>query len=393
MSERSVLHVLPHGGWGNQTYIDVLAGMPGYRFSQVELTSTRHPLAAAPWLAARLVTVARRARSHDLVHLHGEVASTLSLPLLRRPAVVTLHGLHLLRRVSGYRRRAAERSLRRVVGRAQRTICVSEDEARDAAAVLPPALARRLVVVHNGLPAPDPVSPDQRSAARQALGLDEAAVVAVYAGQLESRKDPLTAAAAVLRARAAAPDLCLLMAGDGPLLGEVRALEQPGLRVLGHRTDVDRLMAAADVFVLPSRREGLSYALLEAMGRGLAPLVADAPGNPEAVGDAGVVARAGDVDAFAEALIRLATDPGERRRLGAAARDRTLREFDAGSMVEGTRATYDAALSGGHAQAPPDRPLERERGEVGDGGGDQAPGAAESPAAAQGGRPNRERLQ
>src|SRR4051812_36041289 len=114
MNERSVLHVLPHGGWGNQTYVDVLADMPGYRFTQIELTSTRHPVAAAPWLAARLLTVARRAHGHDLVHLHGEVASIVSLPVLRsRPSVVTLHGLHLLRRGSGYRPPAAQRAPRR----------------------------------------------------------------------------------------------------------------------------------------------------------------------------------------------------------------------------------------------------------------------------------------
>jgi glycosyltransferase involved in cell wall biosynthesis len=108
---------------------------------------------------------------------------------------------------------------------------------------------------------------------------------------------------------------------------------------------MDRLLAAADVFVLPSRREGLSYAVLEAMGRGLAVVVSDGPGNPEAVGSAGVVVRGGDVDGFARALARLASDPAERARLGSLARRRVAEEFGAEEMIRRTRELYDEVLA------------------------------------------------
>ena len=66
--------------------------------------------------------------------------------------------------------------------------------------------------------------------------------------------------------RAGAP-FVLLVAGDGPLAG---ALAGERVRMLGQRDDVPALLAAADILVLPSAREGLSFALLEAMAAGLA---------------------------------------------------------------------------------------------------------------------------
>ncbi len=98
----------------------------------------------------------------------------------------------------------------------------------------------------------------------------------------------------------------LLVAGDGPQADEVAGLASRAIRPLGFRRDVDRLLVAADIFVLPSTREGLSFAVLEAMAQGLALVVSDGPGNPEAVGDSGIVVPAGDVDAWAAALAALA---------------------------------------------------------------------------------------
>src|SRR5207247_773434 len=99
-------------------------------------------------------------------------------------------------------------------------------------------------------------------AVRAELGLDDAEVVAIWVGGLQEHKDPLTAVGA-----AAAAGVTLLVVGDGPL-GR-RVADQAGVRLLGRRGDVPRLLQAADIFVLTSRREGLSFALLEAMAAGL----------------------------------------------------------------------------------------------------------------------------
>jgi glycosyltransferase involved in cell wall biosynthesis len=126
-------------------------------------------------------------------------------------------------------------------------------------------------------------------------------------------------------------------------------------------SDVDRLLTAADVFVLPSSREGLSFALLEAMARGVAPVVSDGAGNEEAVGGAGIVFPLGNVEALAEALARLAGDTEERARLGEAARQRVGEHYSVERLVRTVAELYDRALgvhSGptGPARADADAP-------------------------------------
>ena len=127
----------------------------------------------------------------------------------------------------------------------------------------------------------------------------------------------------------------LTLVGDGP---EREALarqgQQAGLQeqvhFLGFRSDPQKFLLQAGVFVLPSRFEGMPNALLEAMASGLAVVVTDAsPGPLEVVvnGVSGVVVPSEDPSALADALDRLAADPRLRERLGAEARG-TLRQSD-----------------------------------------------------------------
>jgi glycosyltransferase involved in cell wall biosynthesis len=342
---RRVLHVLPHRGGGAETYIDLLEGMEGYLHERAALSSAREPLRSLPSIARRWPGIARRARRADIVHAHGDVASSLVLPLLRsRPSVVTTHGLHFLRRAGGPRARAARTAMRAVVGAAARTVCTSTAERDELVALLGPAVADRLVVVHNGVPLPPEAGAEERGAARAALDVADDEVVALYLGRLEERKEPLVAVEAARRARERGAPVVLLVAGEGPLAGEVAARSGPAVRPLGQRADPDRLLAAADVLLLPSAREGLAMAALEAMAHGVATVVSDAPGNPEAVGDAGVVAPVGDLEAWTDALVRLTADPDERARLGAAARARVAHEFSVERFLSGIGHAYDSAL-------------------------------------------------
>jgi glycosyltransferase involved in cell wall biosynthesis len=278
-----------------------------------------------------------------LLHVHGEVAAGFCLPaLLLRPSVVTLHGLHLLRRLEGARRSLAAANLRLIVRAATRTICVSQAEYADLVQTVGEGAARRAVVILNGVePAPALVAAE-KAALRMQLAIPAGATVAAFAGSLDGVKDPLTA----MRA-AAKSGVTLLVVGDGPLRAQLEraAGEDAGLRVLGQRQDVRRVLAAADVFLLPSRREGLSFALLEAMSLGLAPIVSDAPGNAEAVGDAGLVVPFGDVAGFASALSRLRDDPAFRSELSSRARARALRDFSADRMLRETRELYASVLA------------------------------------------------
>ena len=122
-----VLHVLPHPGGGGETYVDLLAQMPGYRFERIYLAPRASGPGAAAAALGNAVRVARAARGTDIVHVHGEIASAICVLLLAsRNSVVTINGLHVLRRAQGLGRRAALMNLRLVLRSANRTICVSE---------------------------------------------------------------------------------------------------------------------------------------------------------------------------------------------------------------------------------------------------------------------------
>jgi len=156
------------------------------------------------------------------------------------------------------------------------------------------------------------VKSEQRARARSAIGLGENEVGVLFVGQLEERKDPLGAISAVEAARREGSELVLLIAGGGPLEQQVAARAGAAARPLGFRDDLTDLYAAADLFLLPSHREGMSFALLEAMARGLAPVVADGTGNVETVGAAGIVFPAGDLGAMSARIGELAANPDAR---------------------------------------------------------------------------------
>ena len=336
-----VLHILPHRGGGAETYIDLLEELDGFEHERVALSAGRTPASAVVSVPHGYPALVRSARRADLVHAHGDAAALLSLPLLaRRPSLWTTHGLHLLRR-----RPLLGPGVRAAIRASRATLCTSQTE-RDELARLAPAAVGRLLVARNGLPpapAPDAAA---RAAARAALGLPAETTVALFLGELEQRKGPLEAAAAARRVSEDGVPLLLLVAGTGPLSDAVVQRGGDAVRMLGFRNDVERLFAAADVFVLPSAREGLSFALLEAMRAGLAIVVADGPGNAEAVGDAGIVVPAGEPASLAVALARLARHPAERGRLGAAAHARVAREFTAERLRGEVRSAYERALMG-----------------------------------------------
>jgi len=334
--EPTVLHVLPHAGGGGDTYVDILEAMPGYAFERGYLAPARKP---GPTTVARgLADVARRASSTDLLHVHGEATGTLFLPfLVARPSVVTLHGLHLLRRFGGVRRRAAELNLRAVVRAADRTICVSNAEREILVGAVGDAAAKRTTVIHNGARA---VERREAQELRGDLGLRDSDVVGIWVGSLDERRDPV----AVVRAaeRTSTP---LLIVGDGHLRADVERAAEGYVRVLGQRTDVQRLLDAADFFALMSEREGFSFALLEAMAHGLPAIVADIPENIEAIGDSGLAVPYGDEEATATAMRRVTDDGAYRSLLSHRARQRIVEEFSAEQMIERTRALYDEVLA------------------------------------------------
>jgi sugar transferase (PEP-CTERM/EpsH1 system associated) len=158
---------------------------------------------------------------------------------------------------------------------------------------------------------------------------------------------------AALRAHPAlAERLRLVMVGDGPLRAVCQQkLEQAGLAELawlpGERRDVAALMRGFDAFVLPSRAEGISNTILEAMASGLPVLATDVGGNAELVeaGRSGWLVAAGEVPALAAGLAALAADPVALREAGQAGRQRAEQRFSLDLMLGAYDALYQSLLA------------------------------------------------
>lgn len=250
----------------------------------------------------------------------------------------------MLRRADGPLGALVRHRMGTVVRNSTTTICSSRQELDELARVLEPPLAQKLVEVPNGIPLPTTPTPDERMAARHRLGLDAETTVALYLGELEQRKRPLDAVAAVEATANQGVPVVLLVAGEGPMADELDAHEGNVVRVLGFQPDPTYLFAAADIFLMPSEREGLALALIEAMAHGLAIVASTGPGNPDAIEDAGVLYPVGDIDTLSANLRRLALDPGERLRLGEAARARAEAHFTLDRFLADSRRVFSAAM-------------------------------------------------
>jgi glycosyltransferase involved in cell wall biosynthesis len=164
-------------------------------------------------------------------------------------------------------------------------------------------------------------------------------------------KDPLNLVRAFVKMRrelpADGPDVRLALIGDGPLRAEVEAdlraaqCEQY-VWIAGSRDDVPDLLAAFDIFVLGSLREGISNTVLEAMASGAAIVASATGGNPELIedGSSGTLTTPGDAAAVAAAMLRYATDAQYRRAHGQAARARAEELFSLSGMMSRYRELY-----------------------------------------------------
>jgi glycosyltransferase involved in cell wall biosynthesis len=141
------------------------------------------------------------------------------------------------------------------------------------------------------------------------------------------------------------PRLRVTMAGPGdlPAAGAELIARQPGLEWVGWLSPAakDELLRAAEVFVMPSRSEGLPMALLEAMAHGMAAVATEAGGIPEVVepGVDGCLVPPEQPEALAEALCQLAADAGLRERLSAGAK-RRVEGLDAVEVAGRLEALY-----------------------------------------------------
>lgn len=215
------------------------------------------------------------------------------------------------------------------------------------------APARKMNTIHYGMELPIP--PIDRAAAQRLLheqiGAEPDAILIGMVGRLIEQKGFRYGIQAFAKIADEFPKARLVVVGDGShraiLEGETRrAGVAKRVDFLGWREDSAELMAALDIFLMPSLWEGFGLVLLEAMSRAI-PVVASAVSAiPEVVvhGETGLLVPAADVDSMAEALRTLLGDPALRRHLGLLGEARLEDEFSADAMVSRYQTLYQSIL-------------------------------------------------
>jgi glycosyltransferase involved in cell wall biosynthesis len=212
----------------------------------------------------------------------------------------------------------------------------------------------RLMCIPSGIGNEEPPLIDPAEV-RAEFGFEPGDPLLLFAGRLAPQKCVSDLLDSIDLLQHILPNLRTLIAGDGPLRERLEArasafhlLESGRVRFLGHRDDVPRLLAAADLLVLPSRFEGLPNVVLEAM-RFRKPVVATrAPGTTAVVVDqeTGLLVPVGDRRALAEAIRTVVENPDLARALGEGARRRVERDFDLQVMVDRYAELYESLARG-----------------------------------------------
>lgn len=284
-------------------------------------------LAAAVYNGTR-----RRAERALVVHtFHGHVFEGYFSPFVNRLVRVT------------------ERSLARIT---DVVVTISPRQQQDIVTRFSVAPAERTTVVPLGLDLERLLEmPDDAADMRATIGADAWDVIVGYAGRMVHVKDLPTLIRAFAQAHAVVPTLRLVLCGDGPERTRAEALARElgiteRLHFLGWVADLPRFYASIDIFALTSLNEGTPVAAIEAMAAARPVVSTEVGGVPDVVehGVCGLLVPSQDPEAFAAALVRLATDAGLRRRMGQAGRARARDRYSHVRLVHEIEALYERGL-------------------------------------------------
>jgi glycosyltransferase involved in cell wall biosynthesis len=322
------------------------AAGPPVRFTAVEI-------ADRPRLVRDLRAIVRLRRllgagRPDVVHAHGLRAGALSAIAValgrgRGVLIVTVHNPPSAGGVTG----SIYRVLELIVARnADSVLCVSADLKERMRAAGARRVGRAVVPAPRVslTAAPGDVSAETRAAVRAELGAGPDRPVVLAVGRLAPQKGFGLLLDAAARWRDIHPEPLLVIVGEGPLEAGLRGRAVAlglAVRFAGHRQDVPALLAAADVFVLPSAWEGQPLILQEALRAGVPIVATRVGGNPELAGeDAAVLVPPGDAAQFAAAVRAVLADPALAARLRKAALEQARALPDEDDAVAAALAEY-----------------------------------------------------
>lgn len=349
-----------------RSWTNVLAAPPESALAEAARAEGFATLAFSPrgdldLLAAWRLGRAAAAQGLPLWHAHSaraQAVASLGLgwpPALRRRLVVTRRTAFSGRGGPSHRLKYGDPRIRcylaisEAVAAGLRARGVSQARIHLVPSAVDPAplAAAARAQLGEAVPLPAVYDPGLREAQRQALGLPAGAFLVGAAGALDRSKgyDILLRAASI--ACVQAPQLHVVVAGEGPesarLDEEARLLGMgEHFRLLGRRRDLPQLFAALDLFCMPSREEGLGSVVLEAFAAGVPVLASDAGGLAELLqpGVTGRLAPRANPEALAAELLAALNQPEEGRRMALSARDCALRQFGVERMTDAVERIY-----------------------------------------------------
>lgn len=285
----------------------------------------------------------------DLLHLHVWNPASCRYAFLaagkNMPVIVTEHDPFVLRGFKGWLKNKLTQNVVAI-------ITASSDAARRAAEQNE-MLKERVVIVPNGIDVHEWQSSlenfDRMEFRRSEFQLKGNEKIIMCVAELHERKGQKYLIDACVALRETETNFKLIFVGEGPAESSYRRQAQTlgdGAIFLGRRKDIPQLMAAADVFVLPSVREAFGLVLLEAGSLGLPIIASNVGGVPDIIEDkiSGVLVASQSPEQLSESLKELLENPEKARRYGAALQKRVEKLFTAAQMAHHTAQLYDAVL-------------------------------------------------
>ncbi len=295
-----------------------------------------------------------RDRQFSIVHAHTPIAAMIARFAARRAGVpliiYTAHGFYFHEGMRPSVRRA-HIWLEKVAQKRADFLFTQSREDLDDAIKEGIAPRERAMAIGNGVDIrlfdAAQHSAAAREATRKELGLLGAGPIVTIIGRLVREKGYFEFLEAMAQVYAACPGARALVIGDALPSDHddsAAAIRKRATELgLGHvvnfvglRSDVPRLLAASDIFCLPSWREGMPRSIIEAMASGLPVVATKIRGSREEVidGQTGILAEVRDASGLAGAILRLAGDAELRRRMGEAGRRRAAEHYDERVVIE-----------------------------------------------------------
>jgi glycosyltransferase involved in cell wall biosynthesis len=287
-------------------------------------------------------------------NFYGRIAGRLAgVPVI----ISTVHNSLKDYEVRSLRRWLYAFLLRLTLPLVHRIICVSEANRRDLIDECP-AVEGKAHIVYNGVDlSAFHAQPDGRKV-WQELGITQGPVL-VTIGRLVEQKGHCYLLQALPDLLDTWPQLCCVFMGEGELHEALQRVAmdlgvERACRFVGVREDIADILAAADVFVLPSLSEGFPFVLLEALAMGRPVVASRVNGVPELIEEhkTGWLVPPRDPQALAAAIREVLNDPATASKMGAEGRAAVRKRFTANHMVADTTAIFDAAMQDAGVRSP-----------------------------------------